>query len=225
MGRMAAAAGTVLVGALVVGALNTPSVSSTLSSITGGVVGTPQCEVLQTDGTVAQMTPDEAAAATTAAVRGENPAVAISAPRGVTCSVPRPTGPAQTLTESGLTPRAAALRDEVRALFGPVPDGGFAPGGIGTGHGARSAHYEGRAVDFFFRPVGDPEQLARGWALTNWLVANALRLEVAVVIFDDSIWSTRRSAQGWRDYSNPTGATDPISRHLDHVHVDVVPGS
>jgi hypothetical protein len=42
------------------------------------------------------------------------------------------------------------------------------------------------------------------------------------VIYDDQIWSARRSDEGWRPYTHPSGnTTDPTLRHLDHVHVDV----
>jgi hypothetical protein len=193
----------------------------------------PQCQLLLRDGTTATLDPAVAAATTTAAITGSpsdarDPSpdeLVLDVPQAVTCTVPKPDGPVQQPGELGLTPRAQALHNEVLAIFGPVPYGGFAPQGVTSGHGARSAHYEGRAIDYFFRPVGDQAQRARGWQVANWLVANATRLEIAVVIFDDRIWSTRRSAEGWRPYSNPDGGTDPISRHLDHVHVDVIEGS
>ncbi len=195
---------------------------------------TSECSVPLVDGTTAAMPPDEAAVLATAAAAGRAPEsplavdpaqVALTQPEGMQCRISRARGlPAEELTASGLTPRAATVFEEVRAVFGDIPYGGFAPGGIATGHGARSEHYAGRAIDLFFRPVGDEQQRARGWAVANWLVANAERLQVSVIIFDDRIWSARRSAQGWRPYSNPTGASDPISQHLDHVHVDVIAG-
>lgn len=184
----------------------------------------PRCELLLADGTSLVTSPQEASGAVAAALAGNGPALSLGTPGAVSCALPEPRGPAQQIADSGLTPRAEALHREVLAVFGPLPYGGFAPGGVTSGHGARSAHYEGRAVDYFFRPVGDETQRARGWQLANWLVANAERLEVAVVIFDDRIWSTRRSAAGWRPYTNPDGGSDPISRHLDHVHVDVIAG-
>jgi hypothetical protein len=206
-----------------------------VGGISGVFVGSPTCVLPLNDGTTADVSPDEAAVLTTAAATGTEPATAtpvaasdltLNQAEGLTCRIASARGlSAQDLTDTGLTPRAQTVFDEVRNVFGPIPYGGFAPGGISTGHGSRSAHYDGRAIDLFFRPVGDEAQRARGWEVTNWLVANAERLEIAVIIFDDRIWSARRSAQGWRPYSNPTGATDPISRHLDHIHVDVIKGS
>lgn len=126
------------------------------------------------------------------------------------------------LTDTGLTPRAQRVYDEVVAAFGTIPYGGFAPGGVSTGHMPGSTHYEGRAVDWFFRPVSEPE-LDRGWLLSQWLVAHADRLDVQHVIFDDHLWSVRSSAAGWRDYRTPEGASE-VTRHRDHVHMDVSRG-
>ena len=127
-------------------------------------------------------------------------------------------------TASGLTPRARTVRTALRRAAGRLPDGGFAPGGVTTGHMAGSAHYEGRAIDVFFRPAGGANA-RHGWLVAQWLVAHAADLDVATVIFDDRIWTASASAQGWRPYVPPGGPTrDPVLRHLDHVHVDVARG-
>ena len=125
------------------------------------------------------------------------------------------------LTDSGLTRRADVVRREVGDLFGSPPMGGFAPGGVRTGHMEGSAHYEGRAIDVFVRPVS-AENRIRGWAIAQYLVAMADRLEVQTVIFDDRIWSVSHSDEGWRDYDPPERSGDrAILEHRDHVHVDV----
>jgi hypothetical protein len=122
----------------------------------------------------------------------------------------------------GLTPAAARVRDEVRATFGDVPDGGFGPEEVLPGRRPGGAHSAGRAIDFFFRPYEDPEQAAAGWQLANWSVANAERLGIRTVIYRDRIWTAFRSAQGWREYRfGGSDPDNPINRHLDHVHVDV----
>ncbi len=124
----------------------------------------------------------------------------------------------------GLTARADAARVAMRAVFGKQTLGGFEPRGVDTGHIDGSAHYEGRAIDIFFRPV-TPENQQRGWAQAAWAVAHAEELSLATVIFDSSIWSARRSVTGWRDYQHPGGPTDnPILMHEDHVHLDVIEG-
>jgi hypothetical protein len=126
------------------------------------------------------------------------------------------------LTDSGLTRRADAVRREVEAVFGPQALGGFEPGGVRDGHQEGSTHYEGRAVDIFFRPV-TPANKVRGWAVAQYLVAQADRLDIQHVIFDDRIWTSGgRSDDGWRDYDPPSRSGDPlILEHRDHVHVDV----
>ena len=123
------------------------------------------------------------------------------------------------LAASGLTPRADAVRRELLRRFGRLELGGYAPGGVSTGHMEGSAHYDGRAIDVFVRPV-DAANNAKGWALAHWAVANAARLEIRTVIFDAKIWTAGR--QGWRDYTPPSSAGDrTVLEHRDHVHVDV----
>jgi hypothetical protein len=125
------------------------------------------------------------------------------------------------LRPSGLTPRADVVRREVSEVFGHPALGGFAPGGVSTGHMTGSAHYEGRAVDIFVRPVS-PANRVRGWAIAQYLVAMADRLSVRTVIFDGRIWTQDRSSDGWRTYHPPERSGDPaVLEHRDHVHVDV----
>jgi hypothetical protein len=126
---------------------------------------------------------------------------------------------------NGLTARADHVRGDLRRVFGHVPVGGFAAGGVSTGHMKGSAHYEGRAVDVFVRPVS-PANRARGWAMASYLVAHAGRLGVDHVIFDKRIWTAgARSESGWRDYDAPDGPGDrAVLEHRDHVHVDVLAG-
>jgi hypothetical protein len=146
-------------------------------------------------------------------------------PRALSCSVRAPAVPVQVEEADGLTPRARTVRDALLQTFGELPISGFAAGGVDMGHMDGSAHYDGRALDVFFTPV-DEEQKTQGWAVAQWLVANAHRLDIATVIYDDHIWTARRSTSGWRPYTPPDGPTDDVTlRHLDHVHVDVVRGS
>ncbi len=128
----------------------------------------------------------------------------------------------QAIGPTGLTPRAARTRAELTASFGRLSLGGFAPGGISTGHMSGSAHYDGRAIDVFYRPADTVHQL-KGWATAQWLVANAKRLQVRTVIYDGRIWTATRSQDGWRPYAPPSGSSgDPdVLDHRDHVHVDV----
>jgi hypothetical protein len=127
------------------------------------------------------------------------------------------------LDEAGLVARAAAVREELESVFGPLSLGGFQPGGVSSGHMDGSAHYEGRAVDVFFRPVNAANQ-ERGWAMAHYLVAQADRLSINTIIFDDRIWRAgSRSGRGWTDYDVPSSSRGDraILEHRDHVHVDV----
>src|SRR3546814_4004236 len=88
-----------------------------------------------------------------------------------------------------------------------------------------SSDLEGRAVDVFFRPINE-EQRKRGWAMAYYLVAQADRLDIATVIYDDMIWTARRSDDGWRDFDPGDVAGKPddtvaILEHRDHVNVDM----
>ncbi len=123
------------------------------------------------------------------------------------------------LVDSGLTARADNVREDLLTRYGALDVGGFAPGGVTNGHMEGSAHYEGRAVDIFFRPVNEANR-TRGWAVAHYLVGNAARLDIRTVIFDDRIWTAGRD--GWRDYDPPeSSGSQEILEHRDHVHVDV----
>jgi hypothetical protein len=125
--------------------------------------------------------------------------------------------------DSGLTPRAEGVLEAMGEVFGELSLGGFAPGGVDSGHGAESTHYDGRAVDVFYRPVSE-ESRREGWVLAHWLVAHAEDLHIQYVIWDDRYWGVRGSDRGWRSYDAPPPA-DEVLRHLDHVHVDVLRGT
>jgi|tagenome__1003787_1003787.scaffolds.fasta_scaffold20971537_4 hypothetical protein len=148
-------------------------------------------------------------------------------PARFTCVVQAPAGGgdlrAQQEQPNGLTARANAVRRDLQRAFGPQSLGGFAPGGVSTGHVTGSAHYDGRAVDIFVRPV-DEANRRRGWAMAQYLVANADRLAIDHVIFDGRIWSAgSRSEQGWRTYDPGDASGNRATlEHRDHVHVDVV---
>ncbi|MGQ0843310.1 MAG: hypothetical protein ACT4QF_04165 [Sporichthyaceae bacterium] len=154
------------------------------------------------------------AAVLTSALTGRSPAA-------FSCRLRPSSRDSEAAGTSGLTPRAAAALKAAEADLGDQRAGGFDPKGVRSGHMNGSAHYTGRAVDLFFRPVTKANRQT-GWATAQWLVANAHRLELATVIYDGKIWTARRSAQGWREYTPPNGNTKNATlMHRDHVHLDV----
>jgi hypothetical protein len=111
--------------------------------------------------------------------------------------------------KSGLTARAAIVRDDVEAAFGNLTMGGSLP--------------DGRAIDVFVRPRNKANN-RKGWAIAYYLVAQADRLSIDHLIFDDMIWTSGRlSENGWRNY-DPGSASGrrAVLEHRDHVHVDVL---
>ncbi len=150
--------------------------------------------------------------------------LSLYSPRSLTCAQPIRSMPAEPMLTNGLTMRAQTMVFAFFDSYGGRPLGGFDPKGITSGHIENSAHYDGRAVDIFFSR-DDADNRARGWLLANWLVANADYYSIATVIFDDHVWTSVKSAEGWRPYVHPSGdRKNPTLRHLDHIHADVVNG-
>ncbi|MGH8968967.1 MAG: hypothetical protein ACRDV1_03360 [Actinomycetes bacterium] len=143
----------------------------------------------------------------------------------LTCSHLREDVDPEEMGPRGLTPRAQRLRRAWTREFGALPAGGFARGGVTSGHVDNSAHYEGRAIDVFFRPHDDARVRRDGWVFAQWLVAHADDYHVLSVIYADRIWTSWASVVGWREYVHPSGnRRNPVLRHLDHVHVAVESG-
>jgi hypothetical protein len=145
-------------------------------------------------------------------------ALAGFSPATLSCTVSHREYRAQSADAAGFTPRAQRVARELRTWFGAQT-----PIGTYQTAGGTSTHDKGLALDAFF-PMQDGRGGPQGWAAAHWLVANAQRLGIAVVIYDDHIWSARRGSQGWRAYTHPSGSTSVTDRHLDHIHVDVVEG-
>lgn len=134
----------------------------------------------------------------------------------LSCTIRHSALPAEQPGESGFTPRAQRVADDVRSWFGEDT-----PVTTYQTSGGDSTHDRGLALDIFV-PMQDGAGSREGWATAHWLVANAERLGVATVIYDDRIWSAHRGREGWREYTHPSGSTTVTDRHLDHIHVDVV---
>ncbi len=95
-----------------------------------------------------------------------------------------------------------------------------------------SEHYDGRAVDWFTN-VRTVTGKARGNALVSWLTAkdakgnvaaNARRLGVMYIIWNNRIWGAYDPAAGWKPYSScathPAASSDTTC-HRNHVHLSL----
>ena len=112
-----------------------------------------------------------------------------NSPRAFSCRLGGEPDEAGTdLTGSGLTARAEDVRLALGACSATSRSAGSRPAGVTTGHMEGSAHYEGRAIDVFVRPV-NPTNRVRGWAVAHYLVSQADRMGIRTVIFDDRIWT------------------------------------
>ena len=143
--------------------------------------------------------------------------------------VRRPPGTPRRPATASTTPGSYAARPTVRAelesVFGPLSLGGFAPGGVSTGHMEGSAHYEGRAIDVFVRPITRGQQAARLGDRRTTSSPRPTGSSINTVIFDDRIWhgrrAQRRRVDRLRRAVRPRRGDRAILEHRDHVHVDV----
>ncbi|HSX68130.1 hypothetical protein [Nocardioides sp.] len=109
-----------------------------------------------------------------------------------------------TNTYPGIEP----VKDWVRAAAREVGNR-FGIASIG-GYGKRSNatdHDDGLALDYMTR---------NGGPLADYVKANAARLGVTYVIWNQRIWSAARNSEGWRKM--PDRGSD-TANHKDHVHV------
>ena len=95
-----------------------------------------------------------------------------------------------------------------------------------------SEHYDGRAIDFFLS-VRNTAQRAQMNALIGWLLAsdaeghsyaNARRLGVMYLIWNNRIWGAYRAGEGWRPYSNCAshpGTAYDTTCHRNHIHISL----
>lgn len=99
----------------------------------------------------------------------------------------------------------------------------------GTGVTSVSEHYEGRALDWT-KSHRSPKQTKGVNAILHWLFAtdraghefaNARRLGIMYVIWNNRIWGGYSADQGWRSYHNcaarPARSLDSVC-HRNHVH-------
>ncbi|MEJ7831460.1 MAG: endonuclease/exonuclease/phosphatase family protein [Nocardioides sp.] len=125
--------------------------------------------------------------------------------------------PTNSPAEEGLTPDALLVLRCVDSQFGPHTYGGVGERSTNPD----SDHPAGRAVDIMINAWNSPGGIAEGTRIAAWVREHAKELGVTYIIWRARIWSVTQSSDGWRPYSHPSGATDPTSLHMDHVHVSV----
>ena len=107
-------------------------------------------------------------------------------------------------------PRMAAIRDEIIMQFGaPYPVGCYRP--------SADDHGDGRACDFMMSANGaapSPENKALGQQISDYGIANADRLGIKYIIWEQQIWQSTSRQWTWM---NDRG--DLTQNHYDHVHI------
>lgn len=133
-----------------------------------------------------------------------------AAPKAPTAQAPKSEAPAATGSSScprlpGVTANTEKVHQAVCAKYGS---------GVSSYLGVRPdsdvEHPSGRAVDIMIT------NNSTGWAIANYVRANAGSFGVTEVIFDQKIWTTQRASEGWRSMSDRGSVT---ANHRDHVHV------
>jgi peptidoglycan hydrolase-like protein with peptidoglycan-binding domain len=129
-------------------------------------------------------------------------------------------------------PGSAALARFLKATY-PVSSYGISRS-CGTDAMSTTEHYEGRAVDWM-SSVRVPQQKANAEAVLGWLLAkdragnpyaNARRLGVMYLIWDNKIWGAYRPGDGWRPYQScgtaaKAGPAFDTTCHRDHIHISL----
>ncbi len=107
--------------------------------------------------------------------------------------------------ESGMKSRTVSVMRQVCSRFSSITSyGGYRAGSSGY-------HGSGQAIDAMIS--GDA-----GWEVARWVRANASSLGVVEVIYQQKIWTSQRSGDGWRSMSSRGSAS---ANHFDHVHISV----
>ena len=101
--------------------------------------------------------------------------------------------------------RTVSVMRQVCSRFSSITSyGGYRAGSSGY-------HGSGQAIDAMISGEA-------GWEVARWVRANASSLGVVEVIYQQKIWTSQRSGDGWRSMSSRGSAS---ANHFDHVHISV----
>ena len=109
------------------------------------------------------------------------------------------------------TPGMLRSRADILGRFGGMDVYGYANRNI-AGTNTRSAHGMWRAFDFMVG-LGN---VGKGNAVANHLIQNAGSYGLKGLIWN----AMSNYGGGWKPYRHPSGASDPNSMHLNHVHAE-----
>ncbi len=114
---------------------------------------------------------------------------------------------------SGLKEGARRLGNSLRTRFPAISSiGGFACRRNAANSAKTSVHGTGRALDVFIPKAGGSADNGKGDPVANWLIMNAEKIGVQLIIWDRTVWHA--------DGRNDTRYTGPHP-HDDHIHVEV----
>lgn len=108
--------------------------------------------------------------------------------------------------ESGLASSAITAYRTICAAFPEITTWG------GLRAGDDGYHGTGQALDVM---TSDSEL---GWAIAEYIQANAAELGVIEILWYQQIWTAERAGEGWRPFED---RGSPTANHYDHVHVAV----
>lgn len=113
---------------------------------------------------------------------------------------------------------ADRLGDYLDEQFSAISSvGGYACRQNTANRAKMSVHGTGRALDIFIPKMGRNANNGKGDAVANWLVMNADKIGVQLVIWDRTVWQA--NGRGDKQYTGP-------HPHDDHLHVELtIPGS
>jgi hypothetical protein len=113
----------------------------------------------------------------------------------------------------GLKQGARKLGATLRARFDAISSvGGYVCRRNTASTSQMSVHGTGRALDIFIPKAGGDADNGRGDVVANWLVTNAERIGVQLIIWDRAVWHADGRNESRYGGPNP---------HIDHIHVEI----
>ena len=154
------------------------------------------------------------------------PALPVAVPPQVDIA---PTYEGQEVCDPTPKPGAQRVVDLIRATFGAAQQI-YIPRGCDVG--AQSEHKEGRAIDWM-TSVRNAQDRANAESFLNWLLAtdasgvpyaNAMRMGVMYIGWNDRIWRGYDPARGWAElkgcFATPAQGSDSTC-HRNHIHISL----